>query len=182
MTATAPDVPVDSLGFRRLMGRWATGVSVVTARDGPTDAGLTVNALLSVSVHPPALLVSLMHDVDTLPVLRRAGAFAASLLAHDQRALSDRFAAAVPPAEKFLGLAVHRGSTGAPLLDGTLGALECRVRAVTPAFDHVLILGEVVGQEVGRDVLPLLFYRSGYAAADEPNSLRLPPGGPGRKR
>ncbi len=178
MTATAPDVPSESLRFRRLMGRWATGVSVVTARDGPTDAGLTVNALLSVSIHPPAVLVSLMHDVDTLPVLRRAGAFAASFLAHDQRTLSERFAGTVPPAEKFRGLAVHRGSTGAPLLDGTLGALECRVRAITPAFDHVLVLGEVVRQEIGRDVLPLLFYRSGYATADGPDSLRLRPAAP----
>ncbi len=181
MTASAPDASGDSLRFRRLMGRWATGVSVVTARDGPTDAGLTVNALLSVSTHPPALLVSLMHDVDTLPVLRRAGAFAASFLAHDQRALSERFAATVPPAEKFRGLALHRGATGAPLLDGTLGALECRVRSVSPAFDHDLVLGEVVRQEVGRDVLPLLFYRSGYAEADGPDRLRLPRAAPGRK-
>lgn len=177
--AAGPNAPaVDGTVFRRLMGRWATGVAVVTSSDGPTDAGLTVNALLSVSVRPPALLVSLMHDVDTLPVVERSGAFAANFLAHDQRALSERFASTWPSAEKFRGVAVHRGTTGAALLDGTLGAVECRVRSRTAAFDHVLVVGEVVHQEVGRDVPPLVFYRSGYAEVGGPDHLRLPRGPP----
>ena len=74
------------------MSRWATGVSVVTARDGSADAGLTVNAFLSVSLHPPTVLVSLTQDADTTPVIERTGPFAVNFLAADQRALSERFA------------------------------------------------------------------------------------------
>lgn len=168
-------VPPERTRFRGLMGRWATGVSVVTARDAGGDAGLTVNAFLSVSLAPPSVLVSLQDDVDTLPVLERSRAFAVNLLAADQRALSERFARSIPSAEKFRDLAFHRGTTGAALLDGTLGALECRVLAVQPAFDHRLVLGEVVELEVGREAPPLLFFRSGYADAEAPDRLRLAP-------
>jgi 3-hydroxy-9,10-secoandrosta-1,3,5(10)-triene-9,17-dione monooxygenase reductase component len=166
--------PVDSAAFRRTMGRWATGVAVVTAREGENDAGLTVNALLSVSLAPPSLLISLTRDADTTPLIERSGRFAASFLAADQRSLSERFARTVPPAEKFRGLAVHRSPGGLALLDGALAGLECRVVSKTPAFDHLLIVGEVVFQELGRDDRPLLFVRSGYAEPEGSDALRLP--------
>src|SRR5271157_5401314 len=133
------------------MGRWSTGVSVVTARDGAIDAGLTVNAFLSVSLNPPSVLVSLTMDADTTPVIERTGRFAVNFLAADQRALSERFARQVPSAEKFGGLSFHRGPGGIALLDGTLGAVECRVASQVPAYDHILFVGEVVHEELGRD-------------------------------
>ncbi len=170
--ALAPDA------FRRLMGRWATGVSVVTARDRETDAGLTVNALLSVSLDPPSLLVSLARDVDTLPVIDRSGWFAVNLLAADQRPLSERFARTDPSEAKFRGVPIHRAPHGTALLDGTLGGAECRFVSRTATFDHVLLVGEVVHLEAGRDGPPLLFYRSQYSVADAPDQLRLPPGRP----
>ncbi len=160
--------------FRKWMSRWATGVCVVTARDGAADAGLTVNAFLSVSLHPPSVLVSLTLDADTTPVIERSRAFAVNLLAADQRALSEQFARTLSSQDKFQGVPVHRGVAGVPLLDGALGALECRVAAWVPQFDHVLVVGEVVRQEVGRDAEPLLFYRSGYAEAEAGGRLRLP--------
>ncbi len=169
-----PDGPVDPAAFRGLMARWATGVAVVTAHHAGQDAGLTVNAFLSVSLRPPSVLVSLMHDVDSLPVIAASGAFAVNVLAADQRGLSERFARTVPSAEKFLGVPVHRGSRGTPLLNGTLGALECRRVAATPQFDHVLLVGEVVGQELGRDAPPLLFFRSAYAEPDPDGRVTLP--------
>jgi len=159
--------------FRAAVSRWATGVCVVTARDGTFDAGLTVNALLSVALDPPTLLVSLQHDVDTLPVLRKSRTFGVSILAADQRTLSERFARPVPSAEKFRGLAVHRGVTGAALLDGALAGFECRVVSTTPAFDHVLVVGEVVRIEQGREAAPLVFFRAAYAEADADGRLRL---------
>jgi len=171
----SPEPPVDAGAFRKFMGGWATGVSVVTSRDGPHDAGLTVNAFLSVSLSPPALLVSLMRDVDTLPVIERSRSFAVSFLASDQRAISERFARAIPADEKFRDLAVHRGVTGVALPDRTLGAAECRVVSLTPLFDHVLVTGEVVRLEQGRAAPPLLFFRSGYSEPDTEGRLRLPP-------
>jgi flavin reductase (DIM6/NTAB) family NADH-FMN oxidoreductase RutF len=169
---------VEGTAFRRLVARWATGVSVVTARDGDVEGGLTVNAFLSLSLNPPAVLVSLMQDVDTLPLIERSRRFAVNILAADQRSLSHRFAGTVPPAEKFRGVAVHRGPSGIPLLDGTLGALECRVASLTPTYDHVLTVGEVVGQELGRDAPPLVFFRSAYAEPDGADRLRLLSRGP----
>jgi flavin reductase (DIM6/NTAB) family NADH-FMN oxidoreductase RutF len=160
--------------FRRWMGRWATGVAVVTAHDHGADAGLTVNALLSVSLTPPSVLVSLTHDADTTPLIEKSRAFAVNLLAADQRSLSERFARTLPSAEKFQGLPLHRGATGAPLLDGTLGALECQVAGWVPQYDHVLVIGEVVRTETGRDADPLVYYRSGYAEAEPRGRLRLP--------
>jgi 3-hydroxy-9,10-secoandrosta-1,3,5(10)-triene-9,17-dione monooxygenase reductase component len=172
---TAPPDPIaEGRAFRDLMGRWATGVAVVTARDDSGDAGLTVNALLSVSLTPPSLLISLTEDADTTPVVHRSGHFAVNFLAADQQSLSERFAQTLPPAEKFRDLPLHRDRTGAALLDGTLGAVECRVAAWMPRYDHVLILGEVVHQELGKEGIPLLFYRSGYSQADGPDQLRLP--------
>lgn len=160
--------------FRSAMGRWATGVSVVTAHDRGEDAGMTVNALLSVALEPPSLLVSLQQEVDTLPVLRRTRRFGVNFLAAGQRELSRRFALGVPAAEKFRGVAVHRGELGVPLLDGALATLECRLVSEVPAFDHVLVVGEVVRLEEGPDGPPLVFYRGGYAAAEGSERLRLP--------
>ena len=173
---TAESSPSVSPGeLRSLMSRWATGVAVVTAHEGATDAGMTVNALISVSLNPPSVLISLTRDADTTPVVERSGIFAVSFLAADQRALSERFAKAVPTAEKFAGLAVHRGRTGAALLDGVLGTLECRVVSTTLAFDHALFLGEVIGLDLGADRPPLVFHHSGYAELDPEGRLTLPP-------
>ena len=163
--------------FRRLMARWATGVSVVTSRGPAGDVGLTVNALLSVALEPPTLLISLTTSAESTPVIEASGFFAVSFLSSEQRPLSERFALAVPSAEKFDGLPVHRGVTGAPLLDGALGTLECQVREAFTVGDHRVILGEVVGVEPLHDGLPLLFFHRGYATADGPDRLKLPPPG-----
>lgn len=175
---TGPASVPSAADFRRLMGRWATGVSVVTASDGGEDAGLTVNAFLSVSLSPPTLLVSLTRDADTLPVIERSGWFGVTILAADQRALSERFARTEPPAAKFRGVPIHRAPRGSPLLDGGLGSFECRVAGRNPTLDHVLVLGTVTHQEMGRNAAPLLFFRSGYAEAEGADRLRLGPGPP----
>jgi len=174
VTADTPTT-VSATDLRSLMSRWATGVAVVTAHEGSTDAGMTVNALISVSLNPPSLLISLTRDADTTPVVERSGTFAVSFLAADQRALSERFARAVPSEEKFSGVPLHRGRTGAALLDACLGTVECRVVSTTLAFDHALFLGEVIGLELGPDRTPLIFHHSGYAEPDPNGGLRLPP-------
>lgn len=165
---------VDSVRFRQLMARWATGVTVVTARDAGRDRGLTVNAFLSVSLEPPRVLVSIATDADALPAIRASGSFAVNVLSATQRALSQRFGSRIPPEEKFAGAEMHRGVTGAALLDGTLASFECRVEQEIAAGDHVLVLGRVVGLEGESDALPLLFYRSGYAEAESADRIRLP--------
>jgi 3-hydroxy-9,10-secoandrosta-1,3,5(10)-triene-9,17-dione monooxygenase reductase component len=175
---TPPAYPaIDPVRFRHLMARWATGVSVVTARDNGRDQGLTVNAFLSVSLDPPRILVSIATDAEAWPSIHQSGMFAVNVLAADQRAISQRFAGRVPADEKFAGIDIHRGTTGAALLDGALAGLECRVVQEIPAEDHTLVLGQVVSLEEGTDASPLLFFRSGYAEAEPDDRLRLPRGG-----
>lgn len=166
---------VDPARFRRLMSRWASGVSIVTAREGGRDYGMTVNALLSVSLDPPLLLISLSKDADTTPVIERTRTFAVSFLSADQRAISERFARAIPPEQKFQDLAVGRAVLGPSTIPGSLGHVECQVRSVTPAGDHRLIVGQAVGLDLGPDATPLVFHRSGYARAVGTDGLTLPP-------
>jgi 3-hydroxy-9,10-secoandrosta-1,3,5(10)-triene-9,17-dione monooxygenase reductase component len=174
MTEPGPS-SVDPASFRRWIARWATGVSVVTARDGDVDGGLTVNSLLSVSLAPPTLLVSLSHDADTTSLVERSKRFAVSLLASSQQALSDRFARTGPSAEKFEGVPVHRGFGGVALLDGALAWFECELERSIPVADHHLLVGRVVKLEPGPDGLPLLFYRSRYAETSGAGDVRFPP-------
>ena len=165
---------VDPTSFRRLMGRWPTGVSVVTTRDGERDFGLTVNAFLSVSLAPPTILVSLGHEADSTAVVRQAGRFAVNVLSQEQRALSERFARTGGPEEKFRGLAVHRGLSGCALLDGTVASLEATVSKSVEVGDHTLFLGAVDRLEVGPEMAPLVFLRGQYAEGAGPDLLRLP--------
>ena len=162
--------------FRALIARWASGVSVVTARDGAEDAGLTVNALLSVALRPPTLLISLTHDADATPVILRTHRFVVNVLGADQRALSERFAQAVPRAEKFAGVPVHRRDDGPARLDGAIAAFECELTETHVVADHHLFIGRVVDLETGPDALPLIFFRSRYAEPAGADSLRHPPG------
>lgn len=167
--------PPPSAEFRRFMGRWATGVSVVTAREGEHDHGLTVNAFLSVSLDPPTVLVSLGEEANTTPVVLMTRRFAVNVLRHDQEALSRRFAQVGPIDTKFEKLPLHRNEDGIALLDGTLGALSCEVVETHRVHDHHLIVGRVLSIEAGPDGLPLLFYRGRYGEANAPGAVRLPP-------
>lgn len=164
--------------FRSWMGRWPTGVTVLTAAEGARPFGMTVNAFLSVSLDPPTVLVSLATDADSTPVVLRTRRFAVNLLAHDQRALSERFARAVPAPEKFAGLSTRPGRGAVPLLEATLGALECAVTAVHPVADHQLVVGTLEVLHEGRTVPPLVFHRSRYAEPDVGGTLTLPPAPP----
>jgi flavin reductase (DIM6/NTAB) family NADH-FMN oxidoreductase RutF len=171
---STPSVAMES--FRRMMARWATGVSVVTAHHAGHDDGLTVNSFLSVSLAPPRVLISIMNDADAYSTIRSSGAFAVSILSADQRAISERFAKHTAATEKFAGISIHRGQTGAALLDGCLAGFECRVDQEIDAKDHRLFLGQVVAVEEGIDAAPLLFFRSHYAEVEPDERVRLPPG------
>jgi flavin reductase (NADH) len=148
--------------FRDAMALFASGVTVVTARHGGEDSGMTVSAFFSVTLEPPRVLVSLSEDADTTPLVEASGRFAVNLLAEDQEPLSVRFAERLAPREKMQGVAFHRGSDGIVLLDGTLGALECRVENRFPVGDHVLLVGTVEKLHEGRRELPLLYWNRGY--------------------
>lgn len=154
-------MPVDAEAFRAALGRWASGVAIVTSRAGDHVHGMTVSAFSSVSLVPPLVLVCADKSSNTLGVIDAGGCFAVNVLAAGQEALSNRFASKKDEHRRFEGLETRRGETGAPLLPGALVGLDCRVVAAHDAGDHVIYVGEVVVAEVGEGE-PLLHYAGRY--------------------
>ena len=159
--------------FRKVMGHFVTGVSVVTALDGETPQGITVNALSSVSLQPPLVMVALDRRRFITPTVRRAGRYAVNILAESQQALSDCFAGAPvsPGREAFCGAAWHAGATGLPLIDGAIASLECTVVQTFSAGDHDLFIGHVdalVNDD--QHPQPLLYYRRRYLRIERAQS------------
>ena len=154
-------VSVDPDLFRSVLGRFASGVTIVTAQDGEgRDHGMTVSAFCSVSLEPPLVLVSIGHDATMHPLVGQLEHFAVNILHSDQEALSRRFAS--KDVQRFEGVGFTRGESGVALLDGVLGWLECRTESRHDAGDHTLLVGRVEAALAG-DGRPLLYYRGGYA-------------------
>jgi len=135
---------IDTQAYRDALARWATGVTIVTARSGEQVHGMTVSAFTEVSLDPPLVLVCAAKSSNTLPLIREGGVFAVNVLARDQEALSDKFASKQDEWTRFDGLETDTGATGAPLLRGVVSNLDCRVVAAHEHGDHVVYVGEVV--------------------------------------
>ena len=148
--------------FRDTMGHFATGVCVVTAvgPDGP--AGLTTNAVSSLSLDPPLLLVCFDNESRTLPVVRAAGRFAVNVLRAGQEELAATFASKALAAEKFAAV-THTVDHGVPVLDDALAWLACDLLALHPGGDHTIGVGAVTQMEHGGGE-PLLFFRGAFHA------------------
>jgi flavin reductase (DIM6/NTAB) family NADH-FMN oxidoreductase RutF len=155
-------VTVDSDTFRSVLGRFASGITVVTARSpDEKDFGMTVNAFCSVSLLPPLVLVCVDHIASMHDMLLKASHFAVNILAAHQEPISRRFSG---PEEhkRFDGVGYFRGTTGAALLVDALAPIECRRGANHDAGDHTVIIGEVE-VAMAHAERPLLYYRGGYA-------------------
>ncbi|HVX41943.1 MAG TPA: flavin reductase family protein [Gemmatimonadaceae bacterium] len=152
---------IDSDTFRSVLGRFATGVTIVTARDAAgEDHGMTVSAFSSVSLEPPLVLVCVDHAASMHDLLLEHTSIGISILSSNQEAYSRRFAN--DDGERFDGIAFTRGDCGVVLLDDALAHLECRIVAHHEAGDHTVFLAGVERAEP-RDGRPLLYYRGGYA-------------------
>jgi flavin reductase (DIM6/NTAB) family NADH-FMN oxidoreductase RutF len=147
--------------FKAGLARWGSGVTIVTARAGDEIHGMTVSAFSSVSLEPPLVLVCADKASNTNALIEKGGCFAANILASDQQDLSNRFASKKDEFRRFEGVAHGAGATGAPLLEGALAAVDCRVVATHDAGDHVIYVGEVEEVRLG-DGEPLLHYRGRY--------------------
>jgi len=151
-------------GFRSLMARFATGVTVVTSVGSGGPAGMTANAVASLSLDPLLVMVGFELQSRTLAAVRQSGLFAVNVLASSQEDVSRAFAGKQPEAEKFAGCA-HGERLGVPVIDGALAWLCCQVDAVYPGGDHVIVVGNVL--EMGGDGGdPLLFYGGDYRRLD----------------
>lgn len=143
-----------------MLGHFATGVTIITTRDQHGNFyGLTANALTSVSLVPPLLLVCIDRKAETFAHFYDSRAFVVNILAEDQQPLSTRFAKS--GGDKFTGVPYRLGGLGVPILEGSLGHIECRIVDTHDAGDHVIHVGEVEGAHVesGR---PLLFFQGQY--------------------
>ena len=150
--------------LRAMMARFATGVSVVAARHGPLLAGMTANAIASVSVDPPLLLASINTKSETHEAIRGSHSFAVSILGTDQQALADCFARPTTAGklQQFCGAPWHEAETGSPILDGAIAFFDCRVTDRHPGGDHSLFVGEIVAAGFTPDAEPLIWYASAY--------------------
>ena len=170
LTPRAAAVEEAARALRQVMGRFATGVTVVTTIERDTIHGMTANAFLSVSLRPPLVLVSL-GDCRMSAMLPRTERYGVSVLSHEQEHFAAHFAAQrVSPVEP--SFVWHHGL---PLLDGALAHLACRVVDVHRAGDHVLWIGEVE-HLYQREGEPLLFYTGRFGTLREVRDREQHPG------
>jgi flavin reductase len=150
--------------FRKTLGSFATGVTVITTRGASTDYGMTATAFSSVSLDPPLVLVCVIVGNEGADVIRENGVFAVNILAAEQEPLSNYFASRSRPRgrDAFSEVPHREEATGAPVLDGVVAFLDCRLVTTYEAGDHLIFIGEVAALGVDDDVSPLLFHGSGY--------------------
>ena len=147
--------------FRAALGMFATGVTIVTARgtDG-LPVGLTANSFNSVSLEPPLVLWSLARSAGSMPAFERGSHYAINILAADQHALAERFAAKA--IDRFAGVPFRIGPSGAPVLDGAAAVFECFNRSRYEEGDHVIFVGEVERCSSRAGAQPLIFHGGRY--------------------
>ena len=149
--------------LRALLGHYPTGVSVVTVDVDGRKMGLTIGSLVSLSLDPQLVGFAVSKDAAMHELLREAGGCALSLLAAGQEWLAQHFARGVPPIAMWHGVATEPGATGAPLLVGALGWLECSLREEVPSGTHTFFICDVRRVEPGVDAPGLVRVRGEYA-------------------
>jgi flavin reductase (DIM6/NTAB) family NADH-FMN oxidoreductase RutF len=153
---------VDPVRYREVIGSFVTGVAVVTA-DGPDGpAGMTTNAVTSLSLDPLLLLVCFDNESRTLPAVRASGRFAVNVLRAGDEALARTFASKRVGREKFEAV-THTVAHGVPVLDDALAWVACDLDEVHPAGDHTIAIGRVTHLDAETDAAaPLVFFRGRY--------------------
>lgn len=152
---------IDQRLYRDVIGRFATGVTVLTFRTPEVTRGMTANAVTSLSLDPTLLIACVDKRSSVHGRLQQADAFALNILAEDQVDISRTFAR--PGIEDMGDVAYRSGSTGAPIIEGVLAWFECAVHERLDGGDHTIYVGRVLDLSVERpDADPLLFYAGGY--------------------
>jgi len=152
------------LWLRAMMGRFATGVTVVAARHGPLLAGMTANAIASISLDPPLLMASINRGSETHVAIVGSHSFAVSVLGAEQRAIADCFALPTTAGklQRFCDAPWHEAETGSPILDGAIAFFDCRLHESHAAGTHTIFIGEIVAAGYEESGEPLLWFGSRY--------------------
>ncbi len=153
---------VDSRSFRKALGCFATGVTVVTTLDPDSGApvGVTVSAFSSLSLEPPLVLFCLGNRTASLECYRRCGHFAINVLSELQRDLSIRFASRAE--NKWAGIVPETWNSGVPILPGCLANLECSVHGILDGGDHTIFVGRIERLRHQEGGSPLIYFRGSY--------------------
>jgi flavin reductase (DIM6/NTAB) family NADH-FMN oxidoreductase RutF len=149
----------DSLAQRRVMGHFATGVTVVTARQNGEIYGMTANAVTSLSLHPPLVLVAVDKTAAMHAALTASRHFALNILSDAQEHISRRFALRGP--KEVNDLTWITAESGAPILADALAWVDCRLAEILPGGDHDIFIGHILAGDC-RDGAPLLYFRGKY--------------------
>lgn len=161
----APSPPIRERQFRDVLGQFATGVTIITARNrDDTFVGFTANSFNSVSLDPPLVVWSLALRSRSLAVFQGAERYVVNVLAHDQIELARRFSR--PHADRFEGVPFQLGAAAAPRIAGCVAWLECRHHALHPAGDHMLFIGQVDACAY-QNIAPLVWHGGRYRLSRE---------------
>lgn len=159
-------ISIDPAIFRRVLGSYPTGVSVVTALDDQGEPlGMVVGSFTSVSLDPPLVGFFPDHKSSTWPLIEAAGRFCVNILGSDQQAVCRQMAA--KGAERFAGMDIVISEHGLPVIANSIARIECTIHSVTEAGDHWFVLGNVLHLETTRDEDPMLFHRGRYGGFSE---------------
>ncbi len=152
-------MPFDSQIQRKILSRFATGVTVVTTVHGDEQCGMTANAFASLSLDPPLVLVAVAKQAQMHAHLTASRCFAVNILDQSQEDLSQRFAK--PGPKNFADITLRTGETGSPIFEAGLGWLDCRLHSILPGGDHDIFVGQIVAGD-HRDGQPLLYFSGKY--------------------
>jgi flavin reductase (DIM6/NTAB) family NADH-FMN oxidoreductase RutF len=153
-------MPFEPKEQRRIMGKFATGVTVASTKVGEETWGMTANAVTSLSLDPPLVLLAVVRESQSHAKFKDGGCFALSILSAEQEEISNRFASSGP--KDFSDLDVTTAETGAPILKDAIGWVDCKLVEILPGGDHDLFIAEIVAGDAA-DGDPLLFYSGSYA-------------------
>ena len=153
-------VPVSIDAFKGAMRRFATGVTIVTTKNGETIHGFTVNAFASVTADPPTVLVCVNRTARAHPLISESAVFCVNILGLEQQALAERFQSGEPH-ERFAGVAHRAGPSGSPIFDGVLAYVDCSVEEEHTSGTHTIFIGRVL-EAFEREGPPLGYYDRAY--------------------
>ena len=152
---------IDGARFRTVLGHFASGVAVVSGADGDAPTGFTCQSFFSLSLDPPLVAIAPGRTSTSWPAIERSGAFCVNILAEPQEALSRAFATS--GGDKFRGVGWAPAASGSPVINDVLAWVDCLIRDVHDAGDHLLVVGRVIDMGAGHGQ-PLLFYRGGFGS------------------
>lgn len=151
---------VDSQELRRVMGHFATGVTVITTKDvDGNHNGLTANAFMSLSLSPPLVVISVDKGATCYACFELQNGFTVNFLSEEQEEISRRFA--TKGVDKFAGVQWHAGNNGAAIIEGAVGHVECKITQCHDGGDHTIVVGEILNVAANGE-RPLLFFKGKY--------------------